>query len=116
VRRAAPLQLRSEVVWNPEKCGGCQLCVKDCPAGALELIVIDKAAKKFVMKYDVDRCIYCAQCEKSCRFGCLELVSDKWELAALNRGMYTVYYGKDENIKSALAAAAAATSGIPTES
>ena len=104
VRRDAPIQFHGQVEWNPEKCGGCQLCVKDCPAGALELIVIDRAAKRFVMKYDVDKCIYCAQCSKSCRFGCLKLNSDKWELAALNRDTYALYYGKEENVSAALAA------------
>lgn len=116
VRRPTPVNLRTQVVWNPEKCGGCQLCVKDCPAGALELIIIDRAAKRFVMKYDVDHCIYCAQCAKSCRFGCLQLSNSKWELAALERDAYTIYYGKDENISAALAALNEAGSGVPSES
>ena len=116
VRYDAPVQLRSEVIWDPEKCGGCQLCVKDCPAGALELIVVDKASKRFVMKYDVDRCIYCAQCEKSCRFGCLKLSNNKWELAALGRDGYTLYYGKDDNVSSALATIAEAKTGVTAES
>jgi formate hydrogenlyase subunit 6/NADH:ubiquinone oxidoreductase subunit I len=115
VKRPAPAQLRGEVLWDPDKCGGCQLCVKDCPAGALELIIIDRKAKRFVMKYDINRCIYCAQCEKSCNFGCLQLSNSKWELAALDRDAYTVYYGKDENVSTALAAINKASSGVPTE-
>ena len=116
VRREAPVQFHGQVQWDPEKCGGCQLCVKDCPAHALELIIVDRASKRFVMKYNVDECIFCAQCVKSCRFGCLELSSTKWEMAALNRDTYALYYGKEENVSSALAAinqagAAAAAQG-----
>jgi NAD(P)H-quinone oxidoreductase subunit I len=102
VRTAAPDNFRGKLFWEPEKCTGCQLCVKDCPADALELIVIDKAAKRFVMKYHIDRCTFCDQCVQSCRLKCLNLSNEDWELASLNREPLTVYYGKDEDIESLL--------------
>ncbi len=98
-RTLAPVRLRGKLIWNPEKCSGCQLCVKDCPADAIELLVIDKVSKRFVMRYHVDRCIYCSQCVESCRFACLDLTNEEWELAALQKEPFTVYYGRDEDVE-----------------
>ena len=102
-RRAAPDRLRGALRWNPEKCTGCCLCVKDCPAQALDLIVLDKAQKRFTLRYHMDRCTFCAQCVQSCRFGCIEMSPKQWELAALNKEAFTVYYGEAANVESVLA-------------
>ncbi len=96
-----PAQLRGKLVWNPEKCTGCGLCDKDCPSQALELITLDKKAKKFLIRYHVDRCTFCAQCVQNCRFDCLDL-SEEFELAALGRQPFEIYYGKEEDIKAFL--------------
>jgi formate hydrogenlyase subunit 6/NADH:ubiquinone oxidoreductase subunit I len=98
-RYDTPASLRGKLHWDPEKCNGCTLCVKDCPAEALDLIVIDKVAKRFVMRYDVDRCTYCNQCVMSCRNGSLDLSDTEWELAALTKQPFTVYYGRDEDVQ-----------------
>jgi formate hydrogenlyase subunit 6/NADH:ubiquinone oxidoreductase subunit I len=102
-RRPAPDRLRGKLTWNPEKCTGCCLCNKDCPSNAIELITIDKKAKRFVMQYHADRCTYCAQCVQNCRFECLNMSHEQWELAALNKEPFTVYYGKDEDVQTILA-------------
>ena len=111
-KHPAPDRLRGELMWNPEKCTGCCLCNKDCPSNAIDLITIDKKAKRFVMEYHPDRCTYCAQCVQNCRFECLSMSSTQWELAALSKQSFTVFYGKDEDIQVILdkqAAAKAAT-------
>ena len=102
-RRPAPENLRGKLMWNPEKCSGCQLCVKDCPSDAIELITIDKAAKRFVMRYHIDRCTYCAQCVQNCRFKCLGMSNQQWELAATHKEAFTVYYGNEQDIQVLLA-------------
>lgn len=102
-RYPTPARLRGKLMWNPEKCTGCALCNKDCPSNAIELIVIDKKAKRFVMEYHVDRCTYCAQCVQNCRFECLSMSPEQWELAALSKEPFTVYYGKDEDVQAILA-------------
>lgn len=102
-RKAAPERLRGKLYWEPEKCSGCQLCVKDCPANAIELIVLDKVAKRFVMRYNPDRCTFCGECVESCRFDCLGLSSEDWELAALNRDSFEVFFGKDEDVETLMA-------------
>ncbi len=97
-RKEAPQQLRGRVAWDPQKCTGCTLCVKDCPSRALELITIDKAAKRFVMLYHLDRCTYCAQCVESCRFDSLSMSHDQWELAALTKEPFAIYFGRKEDV------------------
>lgn len=101
-RLEAPDRLRGKLTWNPEKCTGCGLCAKDCPSNALEVVVIDRAAKKFVVKYHMDRCTFCAQCVQNCRFKCMAMSNDQWELAALSKEPFTVYYGDEANIQSFL--------------
>jgi|SRR5690606_29789705 len=101
-RQPTPVQLRGKLHWNPEKCTGCCLCIKDCPCDALELITIDKANKRFVMRYDVGRCTFCAQCVQNCRFNCLGMSSEDWELAATDKAPFTIYYGREEDVQSIL--------------
>jgi formate hydrogenlyase subunit 6/NADH:ubiquinone oxidoreductase subunit I len=102
-RREAPERFRGKLVWDLSKCTGCQLCIKDCPANAIELIVIDRSKKHFMMKFHADRCTYCAQCVVNCKFKCLNLSHDQWELAALSKEPFTVYYGLEADVDAARA-------------
>jgi formate hydrogenlyase subunit 6/NADH:ubiquinone oxidoreductase subunit I len=102
-RTPVPARLHGKVVWDADKCTGCGLCTKDCPADAIELVVNDKKAKAFVMRYNVDRCIFCAQCAQNCRLGSISLSNQEWELAVLNRDTFTEYWGKPENVEAYLA-------------
>lgn len=98
VRKEAPESFRGKLVWDLSNCTGCQLCIKDCPANAIELVVLDRANKRYVMRFHADRCTYCGQCSVNCRFKCLRLVSDDWELASLTKEPFTVYYGRNEDV------------------
>lgn len=99
-RRPAGEEFRGMLHWNPSDCTGCGLCVKDCPAEAIELITVDKANKRFVFRYHIDRCTFCGQCAYSCRFDCINLSNDEWELAELNRDDFTVVYGATEDVEN----------------
>lgn len=101
-KTSAPEAFRGKLVWDPTKCTGCQLCVKDCPSNALELITIDRAAKRFVLRYNSDRCTYCAQCVVNCRFKCIEMSDQQWELASLTKEPFTIHYGREEDVASFL--------------
>ncbi len=115
VKKDAPKNLRGKMIWDPEKCTGCQLCVKDCPSNALELLVVDKVNKKFVMRYDIDRCTFCAQCVESCRFGCIDMSDEVWELASIKKEPFEITYGRDEDIQFLLEKAAKGDAESPCE-
>jgi formate hydrogenlyase subunit 6/NADH:ubiquinone oxidoreductase subunit I len=92
-----PERYRGELFFDPTACTGCTLCVKDCPSNATALTILDRAAKRYVMKYDKDRCVYCGQCVVNCKFKCISMSSENWEHAALEK-KFTAYYGRDEDI------------------
>jgi len=64
-----PIGYRGRVQIHPEKCRGCGLCVRDCPAFALELEREDRDTFRLI--YHPERCAYCGQCEVSCTFGAI---------------------------------------------
>jgi formate hydrogenlyase subunit 6/NADH:ubiquinone oxidoreductase subunit I len=101
-RTEAPARLRGRLLWNPAECVGCALCSKECPSNAIELITLDKKAKRFVVHYHLDRCIFCAQCVENCRFSSVELSPEIWEMAALHSDAFEYYYGAEEDIAEAL--------------
>lgn len=96
-RTTPPQRYRGILSYSPSACTGCSLCVKDCPSDAIELIILDRAAKRYVVKYHMDRCIYCGQCVVNCKFKCINMSHDEWEHAALDKN-FMVYYGRDEDI------------------
>lgn len=102
VRYQAPERLRGKLIWIPEKCTGCGLCAKDCPSNALEVVIIDRTKKEFVVRYHMDRCTFCAQCVQNCRFKCMQMSNEQWELAALNKEPFTIYYGDESDIDKLL--------------
>lgn len=69
-----PSCYRGRVVIDAEKCRGCGLCVRDCPAFGLKLEREGKT--KFRLVYYPDRCAYCSQCETSCHHGAIRLVDE----------------------------------------
>ena len=64
-----PEVFRGAILFDTEKCSGCGLCVKDCPAEALELI--KKSREEYKLLHYPARCAYCGQCEDSCRRGAI---------------------------------------------
>lgn len=110
---APPQRYRGALSYNPSVCTGCSLCVKDCPSNAIELVILDRAAKQYVLKYHMDRCVYCGQCVVNCKFKCIGMSNQDWEHATLEKN-FMVYYGKDQDIAKYLeniAAPVAETTG-----
>lgn len=49
-----------------EKCPGCQLCIKDCPVGAITFM-----GKKKPVVLDQSKCIKCGICYDVCKLGAI---------------------------------------------
>ena len=52
-------------VIDPDKCKGCSLCARNCPADAIS----GEIKKPF--KIDTDKCIKCGACIEKCKFGAI---------------------------------------------
>mgnify|MGYP000899324308 CR=1 FL=1 len=65
-----PQGYRGIVRIREDLCRGCGLCVRDCPAAALEL-ERGETRGAYRLLYYPHRCAYCGQCELSCTFGAL---------------------------------------------
>lgn len=92
-----PLELpegyRGLVIADPDLCRGCGLCVRDCPANALELERGKGGAFRLILH--PERCAYCGQCETSCRFGAIRLTNAFKPGAATKADLTTVLVEHD---------------------
>ena len=107
VRKEAPERYHGMLDWDPTKCTGCTLCMKDCPASTIKIHIIDRKTKQFVMSYNIGRCVYCKQCVQNCKFGALHMTNKNWESAAPSKDSFQVYFGKKELIDKVMAEEAA---------
>ena len=63
-----PPRLRGKMTYNRDTCIGCKLCLKVCPAHAIDFIEGTKKIRIFV-----GQCIQCGQCTEICPKQCLAL-------------------------------------------
>lgn len=64
VKAELPEGFRGEIKFDPKKCVGCELCMRDCPSGALTIRQVGE--REFEAEIDLGKCIYCGQCVDSC--------------------------------------------------
>ena len=67
----APDDLRGKIAYDREKCIGCQLCLRVCPASVIEFLPEDKKIRMYVA-----RCTFCAACVDACPVDALETTPD----------------------------------------
>jgi formate hydrogenlyase subunit 6/NADH:ubiquinone oxidoreductase subunit I len=107
---------RGKQILDLEKCIGCSLCSKDCPANAIEMV--DVGGKKRPMIY-LDRCIFCYQCADSCPRNVFQ-TSKVFELAVIDKNALVMKPQVSSPAKSAPPVAkpvpASATPNPPTPS
>ncbi|MEA5115072.1 MAG: 4Fe-4S binding protein [Geobacteraceae bacterium] len=89
VKPEMPENFRGKIVFDTDKCIGCKICVKDCPAIAIKITTAGE--KKFSAEFYLDRCIYCAQCVDSCPKDAL-LNTKEYELAQIDRKNHRITF------------------------
>ncbi len=66
-----PPRFRGKIVYDREACIGCSLCLRVCPAHAIEFLPETKRIRIYVTQ-----CIFCAQCNDICPKDALHMSSD----------------------------------------
>ena len=87
-----PDRYRGKIIFHPELCIGCKMCVRDCPSNAI--IINSLGDKKFEAVFNLAKCIYCAQCVDSCMKKALESTKE-FELAVLDKKNLKVIFSAD---------------------
>lgn len=76
---------RGKIIYDSTNCIDCKLCVRDCPANAIEVINEGtKEEKKMKIIYNVGHCIFCTQCVDTCPKKCITFGQDVM-LSCLNK-------------------------------
>ena len=84
-------KFRGKLSFVPEKCIGCLMCVRDCPARAIKINKVGD--KKFEAEIDLGKCIYCGQCVDSCPKKALG-ITPEFELAQIDRNKLKITYNE----------------------
>jgi len=72
---------RGKQILNLSNCISCGLCARECPANAIEMVVVDGKKRPLI---HLDRCIFCYQCADTCPRKVFE-TSKVFELAVTDK-------------------------------
>ncbi len=81
VKASIAEQFRGKQVFDTDKCLGCGLCSKDCPANAIDMVAIEGKKRPL---FHLDRCIFCYQCSDSCPKNAIQ-PTKIFELASIDK-------------------------------
>ncbi len=84
-----PEQFRGRLMVLADKCVGCKLCMRDCPADAIQIRKVGE--KKYEAEIDMGKCTFCYQCVYSCLKQAI-VGSGEFELASTERDKLKVVF------------------------
>lgn len=69
---------KSRLTFEESKCKGCELCLKACPKGILDLNreKVNEKGYNPVICTDIEKCIACAMCARICPDSVIKVESD----------------------------------------
>jgi formate hydrogenlyase subunit 6/NADH:ubiquinone oxidoreductase subunit I len=74
-----PEGFRGRIGYDKKTCIGCKLCIKVCPAHAIDFLEDEKK-----VLFHMDRCCFCAQCTEICPVQCIWM-TDEFAFASYER-------------------------------
>lgn len=66
-----PEKFRGKIVYDRDTCIGCKMCIRVCPANAIEFIPETKRVRIWITQ-----CIFCSQCNDVCPKNSLSMSSN----------------------------------------
>jgi formate hydrogenlyase subunit 6/NADH:ubiquinone oxidoreductase subunit I len=54
---------RGKQILDLKNCISCSLCARECPANAIEMVMVDGKKRPLI---HLDRCVFCYQCADTC--------------------------------------------------
>ena len=72
---------RGRQIFDVEKCISCGLCSRDCPANAIEMVMVEGKKRPL---FHLDRCVFCYQCAESCATNAIQSTK-LFELACIDK-------------------------------
>ena len=69
------------IIVNPEKCVGCNACIRTCPAPDANTTKMLEDGR-FVTTVNTDRCIACGECVRNCSHGARDYIDDTTDAMA----------------------------------
>jgi len=85
-----PKSYRGKPEFDLDTCIGCGACVNVCPTEALmqaDDLKANPKVRKITLRYDT--CIFCGNCEENCTTETGIKLSNRWDLAGMDRGSMT---------------------------
>jgi len=79
--RREPPNFRGRLGFDREKCIGCRMCWRVCPASAIDMVEDERGPRPVFKLY---RCIYCYQCVEVCPVHAI-IPSKEYENVALRK-------------------------------
>jgi formate hydrogenlyase subunit 6/NADH:ubiquinone oxidoreductase subunit I len=63
VKPQLPDDFRGQPEFDFSSCIGCGICSRDCPANAIEMVIVDGKKRP---QLNLSKCVFCYQCAESC--------------------------------------------------
>jgi formate hydrogenlyase subunit 6/NADH:ubiquinone oxidoreductase subunit I len=111
-KRVIPEGGRGKHAYDAEKCTGCGMCSRVCPAFAIEMKGLGPKCEG--IKVNLNACVFCQQCEDYCPTGALKLTGD-YELAVITKADGTLNFMRTPKAPPTPAAKPAASAAAKPE-
>ena len=77
VKKEAPPNYRGRLVYHPDKCNGCGMCMRVCaPAAITKTVEKTEEGDRITMEFHMGSCTFCQTCVDFCNRDSIEMSGD----------------------------------------